>query len=137
MQQQIGFKGYFVYQELMMSCSFRISYIGDVVLAKMSGTVTDIDNKVTEYVLPLATLGNMTRNRNNPVCVVQPKVAKASTMVSIACHCRWHYCDKLCQCKHSFRCDQIHNKHSYDFCHTLCASQGQFRYPSPSPSAVY
>ncbi len=37
---------------------------------------TDIDNKATEYVLALATLGNATRNRNNPICIVQPKVVK-------------------------------------------------------------
>jgi hypothetical protein len=37
---------------------------------------TDIDNQATEYVLALATLGDVTRNRNNPICIVQPKVAK-------------------------------------------------------------
>jgi len=31
-----------------------------------------------ETVLALATLGDATRNRNNPICVVPPKVAKAS-----------------------------------------------------------
>ncbi len=40
---------------------------------------------VTEYVLALATLGNVTRNGNNPICVVQSKVAKARTTVSVAC----------------------------------------------------
>jgi len=29
-------------------------------------------------VLALATLGDVTRNRNNPICVASPKVAKAS-----------------------------------------------------------
>ncbi len=53
----------------------------------------------TEYVLALATLGNATRNRNNLICVVLLKVAKARTMVSIGCRCCWHYHDKLCQCK--------------------------------------
>ncbi len=66
----------------------------------MSATATDIDNKATEYVLALANLGDATRNRNNPICVMQPKVAKASTMVSVACHCHRHYRDKLHQCKH-------------------------------------
>jgi hypothetical protein len=70
-----------------------IIYIDDVILAKMSATET-------EYVLALATLGSMTRNRNNPICVAPPKVAKARTMVSVAC--RWHYNNKLHQCKHSF-----------------------------------
>jgi hypothetical protein len=78
----------------------RIVYIGDVILAKTSVTATEIDNKVTEYVLALATFGDATSNRNNPICVMQPKVAKASTMVSVACPCCRHYCDKLHQCKH-------------------------------------
>ena len=68
----------------------------DVILAKMLATAT-----ATEYVLALATLGNATRNRNNPIYVAQPKVAKARTMVSVTCHCRWYYCDKLHQYKHS------------------------------------
>jgi hypothetical protein len=38
----------------------------------------------------------------NPLCVVQPKVAKARTMVSVTCHCHWHYHNKLSQCKHDF-----------------------------------
>ncbi len=37
---------------------------------------TDIDNKATEYVLALDTLGDATRNRSNPICIEQPKVAK-------------------------------------------------------------
>jgi hypothetical protein len=31
-----------------------------------------------------------------------PKVAKARTMVSVACRCCQHYGDKLCQCKHGY-----------------------------------
>jgi hypothetical protein len=30
-------------------------------------------------------------NGNDPMCVVLPKVAKASTVVTIACICRWHF----------------------------------------------
>jgi len=41
---------------------------------------------LTEYVLALATLGSVTRNRDNPICVAPPKVAKARTMVSVAYH---------------------------------------------------
>jgi hypothetical protein len=33
-------------------------------------------------VLALATLGGATRNRNDPICVVSSKVARASTIVS-------------------------------------------------------
>jgi len=72
-----------------------IIYTGDVILVKTLATAT-------EYVLALATLGDTTRNRDNPHCVVQPKVAKARTMVSVTCHCRWHYHNKLSQCKHDF-----------------------------------
>jgi hypothetical protein len=80
----------------------RIVYIGDVILAKTSSTATDIDIKATEYILALATLGDPTRNRSNPICVTQPKVAKASSMVCVACLCRQRYHNKLCQCKYGF-----------------------------------
>jgi hypothetical protein len=30
-------------------------------------------------------------NRNDPVCVVPSKVAKASTVVTVTCHYRWNY----------------------------------------------
>jgi hypothetical protein len=43
----------------------------------------DIAHDVAPYLLTLA-------NRNDPICVVSPKVAKASTMVTVACRCRWH-----------------------------------------------
>jgi hypothetical protein len=32
--------------------------------------------------------GSMTKNRNDPICVALPKVAKAS---KDTCHCRWCY----------------------------------------------
>jgi hypothetical protein len=78
----------------------RIVYIVNVILAKTPATVTEIDNKATEYVLALATLGDATRNRNNPICVAQ---LNASTMMSVAFCCRRCYHDKLCQCKQSFK----------------------------------
>ncbi len=37
--------------------------------------------------------------RKDPICAVLPKVAKASTMVTVARCCRRHYHSKLCQCK--------------------------------------
>jgi len=43
-------------------------------------------------VFALATLGGTTRNRNNPICVASPKVAKANTMVTVVCCCHQHYC---------------------------------------------
>ncbi len=51
-------------------------------------------------VLALATLGNVTEIS---ICVLLPKVAKESTIVTVACHCHWHYFAKCCQCKHHFR----------------------------------
>ncbi len=43
-------------------------------------------------VLALATLGRATKNTNNPICVASPKVAKASTVVTVVCHCRQRFC---------------------------------------------
>jgi hypothetical protein len=80
-----------------------IVYIGNVILAKMLATVT-------EYVLALATLGSATRNRNYPICVILSKVAKARTMVSVACRCHRHYCNKLRTCKQDFNIDFKHNE---------------------------
>ncbi len=60
-------------------------------LAKLSVTVTRDSLLGDITALALATLGSMTRNRNNPICVASPKVAKASTMVTVACHCHRHY----------------------------------------------
>jgi len=46
-------------------------------------------------------LGDETKNRNDPISsVAPPKVAKARTMVTVACHCRLHYRAKLRQRKH-------------------------------------
>jgi len=40
---------------------------------------------IAPYLLTLA-------NRNDPISVVMPKVAKASTIVAVTCRCHWHYC---------------------------------------------
>ncbi len=92
---QSRFNSPFILRCLCKNMVLRIVYIGDVILVKTSATVT-------EYVLALATLGDAPRNRNNPICVALPKVAKARTTASVACRCCQHYHDKLCQCKHSF-----------------------------------
>ncbi len=34
------------------------------------------------------------RNKNDPICIMPPKVAKASTIVTVECHCRRHFCLK-------------------------------------------
>ncbi len=44
-------------------------------------------------------LGRLDTNRNDPICVEPPKVAKASTATW---HCRWCYRANLRQCKHGF-----------------------------------
>jgi hypothetical protein len=48
-------------------------------------------------------------NRNDPICVASPKVAKASTMVTVACRChrryRGHYHTNFCQWKHGLKLD--------------------------------
>jgi hypothetical protein len=36
--------------------------------------------------------GSETKNRNDPICVASPKVAKAS---KDTCHCRWRYYQKM------------------------------------------
>jgi len=58
--------------------SLRIIYIGDICLqnCRQQRHATVTLGNVSE--LALATLGGATRNRNNPICVVSPKVAKAS-----------------------------------------------------------
>jgi hypothetical protein len=42
-------------------------------------------------VLALATLCGKTLNRNDPICVAPPKVAKASTIATVTCRCCWRY----------------------------------------------
>jgi hypothetical protein len=46
----------------------------------VSKTVSNSNTRQSTWaiVLALATLGGATRNRNNPICVASPKVAKAS-----------------------------------------------------------
>ena len=55
----------------------------------------------------LGHLGRRDINRNDPICVVSTKVAKASTMVTVMCHCNrnYHRCyrSNLRQCKLGFK----------------------------------
>ena len=44
----------------------------------------NITGVIMPYLLTLA-------NRNDPISVAMPKVAKASTIVAVTCHWRWHY----------------------------------------------
>jgi len=39
---------------------------------------------IAPYLLTLA-------NRNDPISVTMPKVAKASTIMAVLCRCHWHY----------------------------------------------
>ncbi len=61
----------------------------------------------TEYVLALATFGGTTRNKNNPICVAPPKMAKARTMVSVTCRYCWCYHNKLHLCKYGLMNDSV------------------------------
>ncbi len=50
-------------------------------------------------------LGHLVRydiNRIINICVMSPKVAKASTVVTVTCRWRWRYHPKLCQWKYAF-----------------------------------
>jgi hypothetical protein len=58
-------------------------------------------------VLALATLGGMTKDRNDPIFVAPPKAAKASIQLlwhvtDVGC-CRWHYHSNFCQWKYGLR----------------------------------
>jgi hypothetical protein len=39
----------------------------------------------------LGHLGQCNRDRNDPLSVMLPKVAKESTIVTVVCRCCWHY----------------------------------------------
>jgi hypothetical protein len=52
-------------------------------------------------VLALATLGGKTKNRDYPISVAQPKVAEASTILTVACCCCRFDHTNLCQWKDS------------------------------------
>jgi hypothetical protein len=73
-------------------------------LAKLSVTVTCNSHVTVVTVLALATLGSTMLYRNYPICVAQPKVAKASTVMYSCC---WHFCAKLRQWKHSLNVNII------------------------------
>jgi hypothetical protein len=69
-----------------------VAFNGLFTLAKfVSKTVSNSDKRQSLSVLTLATLGGMTKKRNVLICVALPKVAKASTIVSVVCRCCWHY----------------------------------------------
>jgi hypothetical protein len=61
----------------------RLVYIGEVCTQKQQQQ----QHATVTTVLALA-------NRNDPICVVLPKVAKASTVVNFACCWRWLFCHK-------------------------------------------
>ncbi len=66
-------------------------------LAKLSEIMPAITTSDSDtLVLALATLDSKTKNRNDPICVALPKVAKASKALAQS-HRR--FCHKLCQCK--------------------------------------
>ncbi len=57
-------------------------------------------NVTVAIVLPLVTLGGVTKNRNDPISVTPPKMAKESTIVTVTCHYCQRYSANLHQWKH-------------------------------------
>ncbi len=78
------------------------TYVSTMVLLQFVDTkavfplvkVSTIMLTVTHDCTCLGHLGWHTKNGNEPISVVLPKVAKASTIVTAMCHCRWHFCLK-------------------------------------------
>ncbi len=64
----------------MLAVTIKLFYIGNV----KRNVTCDVAHHVTPYLLTLA-------NRNDPISVAMPKVAKVSTIMAFACHCRQHY----------------------------------------------
>jgi hypothetical protein len=56
-------------------------------LGKLLVTVMRDSHSKATTVLALATLGSATKNINDPICVTLSNEAKASTIMTIACHC--------------------------------------------------
>jgi hypothetical protein len=54
-------------------------------LAKLSATARRDRHVTVTTVLALATLDGATKNRNDPICVVPPKVAKVRKEGDVAC----------------------------------------------------
>jgi hypothetical protein len=63
-------------------------------ISKTDVTATLNSLVTVTYVLALAAFGGTTKNRNDLIYVALPKVAKAGTIVTVACQCCWHYLAK-------------------------------------------
>jgi hypothetical protein len=78
-------------QYTLDSCGFRVVYSSFTLVKFVSETVNDSNMQLSSKshvtvttVLALATLGSATTNRDGPISVALPKVAKASTSVSLS-----------------------------------------------------
>ncbi len=60
-----------------------------VITPMITPVITPVIQHVT--VLALATLGGATQIASFLFFVLQPKVTKASKIVTFVCHCRWHF----------------------------------------------
>ncbi len=65
-------------------CELSCVYVGDV----KRDVARDIPGDIAPYLLTLA-------NRNNPICVAPPKVAKASNEGDIATQYRGYFCMQI------------------------------------------
>ncbi len=84
----------------------RLIYIGKVCMRKYQLNCNTILPHDFAYLSCLGHLGRCETNRNDPNCVVLPKVDKASTVMCHSAH--WCYRANPCQCKHSFKV-YLHN----------------------------
>ncbi len=81
-----------------------------MILPPLVFPIEAIDNSDTRqsHVLTLATFGWHDINKNDPICITLPKVAKACKKGNIALQIRRHYyrhyCAKLRQCKYVLSC---------------------------------
>ncbi len=68
--------------------------IGDAFKAKTPATMTGNNY----YCICHSHPGRRNTNRKDPICVTSSMVAKAGTVVTVACRCRWYFCVQTCQC---------------------------------------
>ncbi len=72
----------------MLNLHLRLMYIGDDFKVKCLRLTTHDSH----YHTCIGHLGQHDKIRNDPISVAPPKVAKASTIVTVACCCHWRYC---------------------------------------------
>ncbi len=77
----------------------------------------------SHYCACLGHLGQHDTDRIISISAMPPKVAKSSTGVTVVCHCHWHYCANLPQCKYCPRLPYVMNAKAFRL--DLCSIVGQ------------